>query len=57
LLTSGGPGTSTEVISLYIYKVFFQQDRLGYGAAISIVTIAFILIVLSIFRKLQPKEA
>lgn len=42
LLTSGGPGTSTEVVSLYVYKVFFQQNQLGYGALLALVTIALI---------------
>lgn len=37
LLTGGGPGTSTEVISLYIYKVYFVQSRLGYGALLALV--------------------
>lgn len=40
LLTGGGPGTSSEVISLYIYKVYFVQSRLGYGALLAIVTAA-----------------
>ena len=42
LLTSGGPGTSTEVVSLYVYKVFFQQNQLGYGALLALVTIAIV---------------
>ena len=42
LLTSGGPGTASEVVSLYIYKVFFQQNQLGYGALLSVVTILMI---------------
>ena len=48
LLTSGGPGNSTEVVSLYLYQVFFEQNQLGYGALLSLTiitaTIAFILI-------------
>ena len=40
LLTSGGPGTSTEVVSLHLYKVFFQQNQMGYGALLSLVIIA-----------------
>jgi multiple sugar transport system permease protein len=40
LLTSGGPGTATEVINLSIYKVFFGQDRVGDAAAMSVVTLA-----------------
>lgn len=48
LLTSGGPGTSTEVVSLHLYKVFFAQNELGYGAMLSLAiiaaTIAFLLV-------------
>lgn len=48
LLTSGGPGTSTEVVSLHLYKVFFMQNELGYGAMLSLAiiaaTIAFLLV-------------
>lgn len=40
LLTSGGPGTSTEVVSLHLYKVFFAQNELGYGAMLSLAIIA-----------------
>ena len=45
LLTSGGPGTATEVVSLYIYQVFFSENRMGYGALISLVTIVIISVV------------
>jgi len=48
LLTSGGPGTATEVVSLHLYKVFFVQNDLGYGAmlslAIIVATIAFLIV-------------
>lgn len=40
LLTSGGPGTATEVINLSIYKTFFGQDRVGDAAAMSVITLA-----------------
>ncbi|WP_210529707.1 carbohydrate ABC transporter permease [Rubellimicrobium arenae] len=39
LLTSGGPGTATEVVSLRLYRVFFDQNELGYGALLSVVII------------------
>ena len=32
-LTRGGPGSSTETISLYIYKLAFNDFQLAYGAA------------------------
>ncbi len=45
LLTGGGPGTSSEVISLYIYKVYFVQTRLGYGALLALLT----AVIMSVF--------
>ena len=33
MLTRGGPSTATETISLYIYKLAFQDFQLAYGAA------------------------
>ncbi|MBV1926704.1 MAG: sugar ABC transporter permease [Rhodobacteraceae bacterium] len=39
LLTSGGPGTATEVVNFSIYRVFFAEDRVGDGAAMSLVTL------------------
>ena len=41
LLTGGGPGTATEVVSFTIYRRFFTEDRMGYGSAIS-VTVLFV---------------
>ena len=43
LLTSGGPGTSTELVTLHLYKVFFEQNQLGYGALLSLALIAAIV--------------
>ncbi|MBL8381075.1 MAG: sugar ABC transporter permease [Burkholderiales bacterium] len=48
LLTGGGPGTATEVVSFTIYRRFFTEDRMGYGAAISVVTLfALALVILA----------
>jgi multiple sugar transport system permease protein len=46
LLTGGGPGTATEVISFTIYQRFFTEDRVGYGAALSIAVIFLISLLL-----------
>lgn len=48
LLTSGGPGTSTEVISFTIYQRFFLQDNAGYGSALSVSIIFVVSIVIVI---------
>ncbi|WP_222184812.1 carbohydrate ABC transporter permease [Geminicoccus harenae] len=54
LLTGGGPGTATEVISFSIYRRFFTEDRAGYGSAMSIVTffgIALLIILITAFLR------
>ena len=52
LLTSGGPGTSTDVVSLHLFKVFFEQNDLGYGALLSIAIILAIVAFLVVARGL-----
>lgn len=42
-VTRGGPGTSSQVLSLYVYKTAFRYYDMGYAATISIVLFAFIL--------------
>ncbi len=53
LLTGGGPGTATEVISFTIYQRFFVQDNAGYGAALSVALIfcVALLITLALARR------
>jgi multiple sugar transport system permease protein len=46
LLTGGGPGTATEVISFTLYQRFFTEDRMGYGAAMSVVVIFLVSLLL-----------
>jgi multiple sugar transport system permease protein len=46
LLTSGGPGTSTEVVSFTLYQRFFTEDRVGYGAAMAVVVIFLVSLLL-----------
>lgn len=36
VLTFGGPGNRTEVLSLYAYKVFFRSLDFGYGSAVTV---------------------
>jgi multiple sugar transport system permease protein len=51
LLTSGGPGTSTELVTLHLYKVFFEQNQLGYGSLLSLALIAAIVAFLLVARR------
>lgn len=48
VLTGGGPGTLTTSISIYIYKNFFQQERLGEAVAASILLLVMSLVPLYI---------
>lgn len=49
VMTQGGPGTSTKFIVQYIYQAAFQEDRMGYGAAMSVI----LLIIIGVFTALQ----
>lgn len=44
LLTGGGPFNSTIVLLVYMYRQAFEQYRIGYGAAISMVVFVVILV-------------
>ena len=39
LLTAGGPGTATEVVSYTIYRRFFTEGQMGYGSALSVIVL------------------
>jgi multiple sugar transport system permease protein len=43
VLTNGGPGTSTEIINLEIYRVALQSFRIGAASAIAIVFLILLL--------------
>jgi multiple sugar transport system permease protein len=45
LLTNGGPGQSTLVLSQYIYQKGFQENQFGYASAISVVLFALCFLV------------
>jgi multiple sugar transport system permease protein len=44
VLTAGGPGTSTQVMSIQIYNVGFQGTRYGEAAALSVLLFGVILL-------------
>jgi len=57
LMTGGGPGTSTQVISLYIYNYAFQRgNSLGIGAAAGVVLMLILIVVTMIdFRGFERR--
>lgn len=62
VMTSGGPGKSTEVLATIMYETGFRMDRMGYASAIGvllfIITFAFSFIQLRMYNvKETMKEA
>lgn len=57
LLTGGGPGTSTEVLSFTIYQRFFVQDNVGYGSAISMAVIFTTALLLAVSLSLRQRSS
>jgi multiple sugar transport system permease protein len=51
IFTQGGPGTSTETISWYIYQIGFKFFRMGYAAALSYLVLILLVVVCTIYVK------
>lgn len=49
LMTGGGPGTTTESISMYIYRVAIEYHDISYAAAMSLIVLLMIIVVVRIF--------
>ncbi len=50
-LTGGGPGSSTQPLTLYMYRTAFQYSDYGYGSTIALLLTAMCLVItLFIFR-------
>ena len=58
VLTGGGPGTATEVVSLYAFTTLFQDLRFGYGSALTVITFGITFVVaLAYIRALTSTNA
>jgi len=56
MMTQGGPGNATEVLSYKIWHIAFFQNRLGVGAALSVIMIIIANIMMQIFYKMMNKN-
>ena len=56
ILTHGGPGTATEVTSLYIYSQGFKNFNLSYAAAMSWLLLIFSIIIAQVFLRILRKR-
>jgi multiple sugar transport system permease protein len=48
VMTGGGPGGATEMVSLYIYATVMRYLDFGYGAALVVVTFMILIVVVAI---------
>ena len=57
VMTKGGPVSSTEVLANYMYVKSFDDNRLGYGAAIAVVLFGIALIFVMLYlRQVMAQE-
>jgi multiple sugar transport system permease protein len=56
ILTEGGPGFATEMISLYIYRTAFRFFDFGYAAAMSFVLLAVTNVISVVYLKVLQDE-
>lgn len=48
-MTGGGPGTSTETLAIYNYRLAFKMSRIGEGAAVSVWTLIFLSGIIAVY--------
>lgn len=51
VLTGGGPGGSTETLSVYAYKLMFEQTNFGYGSVLVILMFVSVAVIATVFVK------
>lgn len=57
-LTNGGPGNSTEVMTMYIYRYFFETmgtSQQGYASAISILSTVLVMFITLVYIRMTRK--
>ena len=57
VLTGGGPGGSTETMSIYAYKTMFQQTNFGYGSVIVLLMVVCVAIIATFYIKILGANA
>ncbi|MCP1102343.1 raffinose/stachyose/melibiose transport system permease protein [Aequitasia blattaphilus] len=55
LLTKGGPGNASELMSTYMYKQAFSSMKYGYGSAIAIAIVIICLLIGFVFRRFTER--
>jgi multiple sugar transport system permease protein len=56
IATGGGPGRSTTTVTLYAYETVFLQFNLGYGAAMAITLLIFMIVFTTAFLLMARRK-
>ena len=56
VLTLGGPGASTQVLSLYTYKYGFKFFQMGYAAALAYIMVIIVIILANVFIRSMRRQ-
>lgn len=58
VLTEGGPGSSTQTLSIYLYKNMVRFNKVGYASAMAVVFMILIMIFAAVFMRylMEKKE-
>jgi multiple sugar transport system permease protein len=51
VMTGGGPGSSTQFVSMFVYKQAFQFYELGYASAVITVVLALLALAYGIYLR------
>lgn len=56
VMTGGGPGNSTESISVYAYKVMMRYLDFGYGSALSVIIFIIVFLISLLYMKILGSQ-
>ena len=56
IMTKGGPANATEVLATYTYRMAFQQNQVGYGAALTMIITVLSLAASFLFITLRERN-
>jgi multiple sugar transport system permease protein len=56
ILTGGGPGTTTQFLSLYLYRIAFNFSDLGQASALAVVVMAFMIALYTLISRFLPAD-
>jgi len=58
VMAGGGPANTTETLSIYAYRTYFQALQFGYGSSVALVQVGLMIALTGIVLKLlQPRRA